>query len=417
MPEISTFRALGATTLALVLAAGCSSDGGGGTASPAMPPDSVAANCIALRGGAVANIETVPVSLSGLYEVPPVTTAGSGAGSFTVNRTTGDLSGSITVSGLSGAASAAHIHTAVAGLNGGVTVGLVADLATPGKFDVPAATVLTAPQLADFVAGRMYANAHTVANPDGEVRGPIVPGGIDLVRCVASGEFEVPSVNSVGSGISYVTVDVGSGAVAANVRTSGFTDANAAHLHQAFAGLVGGVIVPLVQTGGAGTDLWEATDTFTAGELAGFLAGEVYVNVHTPGNPGGEIRSQVVPQGLTVLRTLLAGDQQVPPVPTAATGVGYTTVDLATGAVEANARTANLVGANAAHIHQAPAGVNGPIIVGLSQPDAVGTPELWTASDTFTAGGLAAYLADETYFNVHSGIYSDGVIRGQIVQP
>ncbi|HET6719676.1 MAG TPA: CHRD domain-containing protein, partial [Rhodocyclaceae bacterium] len=353
--------------------------------------------------------------------VPPVTTTGSGTGALTVDRTTGALSGSITVAGLSGTANAAHIHSGFAGTNGGIIVTLVADAGTPGKFDVPAGTVLDPidpTRLASFLAGGMYVNAHTTANPAGEVRAQVVAGDIDVVRCVASGDFEVPPVTTAASGIAYTTVSTGSintGAVVANVRTSSFADANAAHLHRAFAGLNGGVIVPLVQTGGAGSDLWAGVGVFDAAQLSAYQNGEIYVNVHNPANPGGHIRSQIVPTNIRVLRFGLNGGQEVPPVSTTATATGYITVNQLSGEVEANARTVNLAGGNAAHIHQAATGDNGGVIVPLTQ-DAV-APELWAGIGVFTAGQLTNFLNNNTYLNVHTPTYPGGEIRGQIVLP
>lgn len=421
MSPLQFTRAVGAGVCTSLFLAACGGSGGGGAASGpvATPPvAAVAAQCLAQRGGAVVNLETIPLSLSGLYEVPPVTTAGSGTGALTVDRTTGALSGSITVTGLSGPAAAAHIHTGFAGVNGGIVVTLLADAGTPGKFDVPAATVLAGADLTSLLAGGLYVNAHTAANPGGEVRGQIVAGDIDVVRCVASGDFEVPAVTTAASGIAYTTVSTGStntGAVVANVRTSNFADANAAHLHQAFAGLNGGVIVPLVQTGGASSDLWEGVGVLTAGQLSGYLNGEVYVNVHNPANPGGHIRSQIVPTNIRVLRFGLNGGQEVPPVSTTATATGYITVNQLSGEVEANARTVNLAGGNAAHIHQAATGDNGGVIVPLTQ-DAV-APELWAGIGVFTAGQLTNFLNNNTYLNVHTPTYPGGEIRGQIVLP
>lgn len=421
MSPLQFTRALGAGLCTSLFLAACGGGGGDGVSGPVatLPVAAVEAQCLPQRGGAVTTpVEIISVTMSGLYEVPPVSTAGSGTGSFTVNRTTGDLSGSITVSGLSGPASDAHIHKAFAGIIGDVIVTLNPS-GTPGKFDVPPATVLVPLDLESFLAGGMYVNAHTAANLGGEVRSQIVAGGIEVVRCVATGDFEVPAVTTTASGISYTTVDIGAantGAVVANVRTSSsFTDATAAHLHQGFAGLTGDPIVTLTQTGGAGTNLWEGGGMFDAGQLSAYLNGEVYVNVHNPANLGGHIRSQVAPTNVRVLRFGLNGGQEVPPVPTSATATGYITVNVATGAVEANARTTNLTGANLAHIHQAAVGVVGDPIVPLAQDPLV--PQLWAGTVTFTVPQLTSFLTNNTYLNVHTPAYPNGEIRGQIVLP
>lgn len=421
MSPLEFARAMGAGACVSVLFAGCGGGGGdGGVATGPVSTPAVAAvssQCLAQRGGAVANLETVPVSLNGLYEVPPVATAATATGSFTVDRTTGALSGSVTATGLSGPAVAAHIHIGFAGINGGIIVPLDPDATVANRFNVPAATVLSPVNLASFLAGGTYTNVHTAANPGGEVRGQIVAGDIDVVRCVATGDFEVPPVATAASGVVYTTVSTGitdTGAVVTNVRTSGLADANAAHLHQGFAGLNGGIIVPMTQAVG-GTDLWEGVGVLSGAQLAGYLNGEVYVNVHNPANPGGHIRSQIVPTNVRALRFALNGGQEVPPVATAATATGYITVNQVSGAVEANARTANLVGANAAHIHQGAAGDNGGVVVPLNQDPVVA--ELWAGAGLFTAGQLTNFLNNNTYLNVHTPTYPNGEIRGQVILP
>lgn len=412
-----------ALALAFLVACGSGYDGAAPAPTTPTPVPGIAAafpaQCVTIRGGAVADPEVVPLSLSNPFVAPPPVdnTGGSASGALTLNRTTGELSGSITVAGLSGTATAVHIHTGFAGLNDLALITLVADNALPGKFDIPTVTLLSAPDLATFAAGGMYLDVHTVAQADGEIRGQIIPGGIDLVRCALSGDFEVPPVTTTGLGVGYATVDTVGGKIVANVRTSAISNATEADVRRAAAGLNGAVLLPLVQTGGAGTDLWEASGTLSGLDLTGYLAGELYLNVHTPANPNGLIRSQLVPKDISVLRFTLDGSQEVPPVTTTATAIAYTTIHRLTGALAANARTSNLFGANGAHLHQAAIGVNGPIIVPLVQPDVATTPELWTASATFTAPQLTAFLASQTYLNVHSASFPEGEIRGQIIQP
>ena len=40
-------------------------------------------------------------------------------------------------------------------------------------YNVPAGAKLTAEQMASFKAGELYVNAHSAANPGGEIRGPL----------------------------------------------------------------------------------------------------------------------------------------------------------------------------------------------------------------------------------------------------
>ncbi len=118
------------------------------------------------------NIEVYGIVANGLQEVPTVTTTASGAGAFTLNTTTGALSGSVTVTGMT--ATMAHIHEGEAGVNGGVLLGLSAG--TDGMWSVPANTVLTAEQMGVMADGGLYTNFHSEAFPTGEIRGQITLG-------------------------------------------------------------------------------------------------------------------------------------------------------------------------------------------------------------------------------------------------
>ena len=82
------------------------------------------------------------------------------------------------------------------------------------------------------------------------------------------------------------------------------TAVTAAHIHAGAAGASGGVAVPLFAADGSASSI-NVSDTFDLANLAGpyegdadgfraaFSSGNLYVNVHTEGNPGGELRGQI----------------------------------------------------------------------------------------------------------------------------
>ena len=74
--------------------------------------------------------------------------------------------------------------------------------------------------------------------------------------------------------------------------TSGIA-ATAAHIHIAPAGQNGPVIVPFTKSG----DAWVAASgaKLTEAQFTAYKAGNLYVNVHSAANPGGEIRAQIRP--------------------------------------------------------------------------------------------------------------------------
>lgn len=123
-------------------------------------------------GGQAINIIT---ALSGAQEVPAVATAGTGTATLSVDLNTGALSGTLTFTGLTSNATAAHIHQAAAGVNGPVIIPLSGGAGgTSGIWTVPAGTVLTATQLDALKTNGLYVNVHTTNNPGGEIRGQIL---------------------------------------------------------------------------------------------------------------------------------------------------------------------------------------------------------------------------------------------------
>ncbi|MET0543587.1 MAG: CHRD domain-containing protein [Variovorax sp.] len=110
-------------------------------------------------------------TLSGAQEVPAVNTAGTGTLEAVYDKSTRKLGYSVTYSGLTGPATAAHLHgPAAPGQNAGVAVPF-ANAANPIKGEA----TLTEAQAAELLAGRWYVNVHTSAHPGGEIRGQVTP--------------------------------------------------------------------------------------------------------------------------------------------------------------------------------------------------------------------------------------------------
>lgn len=112
----------------------------------------------------------------------------------------------------------------------------------------------------------------------------------------------------------------------------------------------------------------------------------------------------------------LSGAQENPPVLTAAGGNANFAVDLNSGQITGDVITTDIT-ANAAHIHTGEPGINGPIIIGLTQT-AAGSG-IWAVppNTILTAAQLAAMRVGGLYANVHSDLHPGGQIRGQIGRP
>jgi hypothetical protein len=118
------------------------------------------------------NVVAMGATLNAASEVPPNTSTGTGNATVSLDKATKTLSWTVSYSGLTGDATAAHFHgPAAPGANAGVVVPIGA-----GSVPNPAvgSKVLTDDQIADLTAGKWYVNIHTEANPGGEIRGQVV---------------------------------------------------------------------------------------------------------------------------------------------------------------------------------------------------------------------------------------------------
>lgn len=124
-----------------------------------------------------------------------------------------------------------------------------------------------------------------------------------------------------------------------------------------------------------------------------------------------------------VFRLALTGDQEATPTcappavcgdPDAAGGM-IVIVNPARDTVCFLTRWSNIDGTVvAAHIHRAPVGVPGPVVIPLFSGSLAGTDKL---RDCVSANGLAAELIANPsafYVNIHSTVYPTGAIRAQL---
>jgi hypothetical protein len=117
-------------------------------------------------------------------------------------------------------------------------------------------------------------------------------GGGNAVDVTLSGSQQSPPVTTSGSGKGKITVGADR-SVSGSVTTTGVAG-TMAHIHQAAAGQNGPVVIPLTRTA-EGTWTVPAGAKLTEAQYEAFKAGNLYVNVHTDANKGGEVRGQLKP--------------------------------------------------------------------------------------------------------------------------
>lgn len=112
------------------------------------------------------------------------------------------------------------------------------------------------------------------------------------VMVTLSGDQEVPAVSTAAKGSGTVTIGDDM-SVKGTVTTSGVAG-TAAHIHIGAPGKNGPVVVPMVKSGDNGWT-FAAGAKLTEDQMKAFKAGELYINVHSAANPGGEVRGQLKP--------------------------------------------------------------------------------------------------------------------------
>ena len=115
--------------------------------------------------------------------------------------------------------------------------------------------------------------------------------GSGAIKVNLTGTDEVPPLSVPGSGSGTIRVEE-DGTVSGSVTTKDVAG-TMAHIHRGAKGTNGPVIVPLDKNGD--TYSVPAGRKLTDEQMKDLKAGNLYVNVHTAKNKGGEVRGQLTP--------------------------------------------------------------------------------------------------------------------------
>ena len=225
-----------------------------------------------------------------------------------------------------------------------------------------------------------------------------------------TGAQEVPPVNTAASGGCYGQLDQAAATFAVTC-VHNVVNATVMHVHRAPAGANGPIAFDI---GDPSSGIVSATWTgMTAADIADLLGGNLYVNIHTAGRPAGEIRGQILTRTVDMVEFTANGSQVVPPGATPSTA--NCTADLNAAATALDIQCTHTVASpNAAHVHEAPFGVNGPAVFTFPSP---ASP--LSASMPMTPRLVADFAATFLYLDIHAGASEEtsDEIRGQIGVP
>ena len=113
-------------------------------------------------------------------------------------------------------------------------------------------------------------------------------------RVVLSGAEENPPITTNASGSGAIAVGNGAGHAVSGAIVVKDVQATAAHIHQGAAGKSGPPVITLTKTG---DNTWSVPEgsAFNDEQYASYLAGNLYINVHSADHKPGEIRGQLRP--------------------------------------------------------------------------------------------------------------------------
>ncbi|MGH8138215.1 MAG: CHRD domain-containing protein [Steroidobacteraceae bacterium] len=112
------------------------------------------------------------------------------------------------------------------------------------------------------------------------------------VTVILTGDQEVPAVASAAKGTGKITVAADK-AVSGTITTTGITG-TMAHIHEGALGKNGPPIITL-EKGADSSWSVPSGSKLTDAQYKSFKGGNLYVNVHSEGHKGGEIRAQLKP--------------------------------------------------------------------------------------------------------------------------
>ncbi len=352
-------------------------------------------------------------NLNGAQETPAVSTTARGLGVFNLAQHNGVLKFNVVVDGLSGAITGIHFHTGAMGVAGAV----VQNLATFQSGNTISGEVDPTAFLASLKAGTLYINVHTAANPGGEIRGQVLlTNGVNFDAMI-NGAQETPAITTNAKAVATFKLNNTMDSLFYDVQANGLSGTiNSAHFHNGAFGVAGSVALDLTSSiAGNRISGFVTGSTLTNAFITNMVKGNIYINLHTTANPGGEIRGQLYRVAREGYNMILSGLQETPPVVTTARGGGIVSIDRDETNVHYLVAASNIV-ITGAHFHAGAKGESGPVVYALTTAFINnGAAGYWKSTDAtpFTSIHAREFAKDSIYINLHTATNPNGETRSQ----
>lgn len=366
--------------------------------------------------------------MDGAQQVPMNASTAKGVAAINLSLDGKFLEVKSVTDGLSGAIMGAHLHRGEAGTNGGLLVDLSAMISTNGRglFGVVEIDDSIKSVFQNYVKmGMVYLNIHTMANPNGEVRGQIkydqnlrFDARIDTTQITGN-------LNTVSSaiGAAKFSLNLTYDTLRYYIVASNLTGAiAAAHIHNAEPNMDGGVVFEFPTSainGNVISGAWTKSNGLTEALISQLLYGNLYVAIHTAANPAGELRGQIFRLAREGFVADIDAMQSVPSSNSTATGSGIVSYDRDRRNLHYMITVSGLSGAiNAAHFHKGIKGETGGVVYELNFMNNA-TFGYWTNMNSPAFNNTQSITFrrnDSVYVNFHTTNFPNGEVRGQFIR-
>lgn len=354
--------------------------------------------------------------LTGDQESPAVTTNAVGVASFLLNASHDSLCVNVTVTGLSGPITNAHIHSGAVGVSGPAIKDLTSFVSGNTIKTVIYGTDLSA-HLKEYLSAALYINVHTSAHADGEIRGQIYLETDWSFVTSLDGSQLVPVSNTAAYGLGVFNLSKDSSKIKYNVIIQGASGAiTEARLNYGMKG-VNGAIALSITSGINGNLISGVISNPTPALIDSLRHSKVYLDLSTATHTAGtELRGQLINENKYLyFDAFLNGQQEVPVITTPALGVASiklnATYDTLWYDVVSNGLSGTITNA---HFHLGAPGVSGGVeisIIGGLLGNRI-TGKIVGAS--LTNDFVKKLLRGDLYINLHTTLNANGEIRGQV---
>ncbi len=251
-----------------------------------------------IRGQLIRNYGIdLEADLSGAQQVPAVNTSNHGLGIFSLNNTFDTLMYDVIFSDLSSKVTSVALFIGKRGLNGTTVIDITDSIAGNRITGKAFGVNITKAMVNALIRGDIYISIKTSNNPNGEIRGQLVPSTRKTYTFELCGAQLVPAVNTIAQGLGVISVSVDSSNIQYKIVADSLGSAiTEAHLHKGARWQSGTEVLPLdFQYNAVNGFVWENAAKNMAVDIA---SGSVYADIHTASNSGGEIRGQVADRAL-----------------------------------------------------------------------------------------------------------------------